>query len=96
LNAFFTVALVLNIRFCCKGTRLEDQRSSALPRPPSNTENKKDLANQKSRQGVTLVGQDEDFFNMLQKIQSRRLDEQRSDIPKIIPLSSSVKNGSIL
>ncbi len=80
-----------------QGTRLEDQRSHVLPRQAD----KKELTHQKSQQGVTLVAQDEDFFTLVQKMQSRRLDEQRSEIiPKTTApptnIVNSSKNGSIV
>jgi hypothetical protein len=70
-----------------KSTRLEDQRTSLLPSQiDGDVQIRKDVtvSQPKSQQGVTLVAHDEDFFTLIQRMQSRRLDEQRSEIPKAL------------
>jgi G-protein signaling modulator 2 len=86
-----------NILMKTQGSRLEDQRSSLAmqksdqakpPVPTTATNNKPAAKNQAS-----TIPPDDAFFNMLQKVQSRRLDEQRSSL-KFSSIAASLKNAT--
>ena len=77
----------------CQGTRIEEQRSSlpgtelnGIPSDSKMTE--KDIsgnANSSSRMAQSLEAPtvpDEDFFNLIQRLQSTRLEEQRANLPE--------------
>ena len=78
----------------CQGTRIEEQRSSlpgteltGIPSDSKMTE--KDIsgnANSSSRMAAQSLEAptvpDEDFFNLIQRLQSTRLEEQRANLPE--------------
>jgi hypothetical protein len=71
----------------CQSSRLEDQRSNVQPQTTqlqsATVSNMAQNAfNYAKQQAITVPPQDDDFFSLIQKLQSRRLDEQRSEIPK--------------
>lgn len=43
------------------------------------------------QQAITVPPNDDDLFTLIQRLQSRRLDEQRSEIPKTFNSTSSSK-----
>ena len=45
----------------------------------------------KQQQAITVPPNDDDLFTLIQKLQSRRLDEQRSEIPKTFNNVNSTK-----
>lgn len=57
-----------------------------MPKQASQNENKQQqqINNLKfaKQQSITVPPNDDDLFSLIQKLQSRRLDEQRSEIPK--------------
>lgn len=67
-----------------QSSRLEDQRSNVQPQLQSTTVSNmaQNAFNYAKQQAITVPPQDDDFFSLIQKLQSRRLDEQRSEIPK--------------
>ena len=81
--------------FKFQSSRLEDQRSSLVPKQnnQNNTQNDKNLNHVKfpKQQAITVPPNDDDFFSLIQRLQSRRLDEQRSEIPKSFQSSNHGK-----
>jgi G-protein signaling modulator 2 len=89
-----------NMLMKTQGSRLEDQRSSPalqkseFAKPPvaplvaAAAPPKKTAKNQAS-----TIPPDDSFFSMLQKVQSRRLDEQRSSL-KFSSIAASLKNAT--
>ena len=77
-----------------KSSRLEDQRSSLLPKQTNTTQRALSTTNNNNseksishikfakQQAITVPPNDDDLFTLIQRLQSRRLDEQRSEIPK--------------
>ena len=73
----------------CQGSRIEEQRSSL----PSENEGVPDRLNFSANQDQVRAGvvgppleaptvPDEDFFNLIQRLQSGRLEDQRASLPK--------------
>ena len=86
----------LNMIMKTQGSRLEDQRSSLAT--SKNAESKPPLISAKASQSsmkkqASTIPPDDSFFNMLHKVQSRRLDEQRSSL-KFSSLAASLKNAT--
>ncbi len=65
-----------------QSSRLEDQRSSLITNKPALQTNENELKFVKKQQAITVPPNDDDLFTLIQKLQSRRLDEQRSEVPK--------------
>ena len=79
----------------CQGSRIEEQRSSlpakelGLPRPPLPQGGPAEDAHGNAQGGAPLTPPleaptvpDEDFFNLIQRLQSGRLEDQRASLPK--------------
>merc|ERR1719266_554699 len=79
----------------CQGSRIEEQRSSlpaeelGLPRPPLPRGGPAEDAHGNAQGGAPLTPPleaptvpDEDFFNLIQRLQSGRLEDQRASLPK--------------
>lgn len=76
----------------CQDSRLEDQRS---PLPPAVVDAELDppltLPDNNSRKSGATVP-DEDFFSLIMRFQSGRMDDQRASVPR---MQNKISNGSI-
>lgn len=76
----------------CQDSRLEDQRSP-LPAPAVDSESDSPLThndNTTGKSGATVP--DEDFFSLIMRFQSGRMDDQRASIPR---MENRIANGTI-
>lgn len=76
----------------CQDSRLEDQRSP-LPAPAVDSESDSPMAPNESgagKSGATVP--DEDFFSLIMRFQSGRMDDQRASIPR---MDHKIANGSV-
>lgn len=84
-----------NMLMKCQGSRLEDQRSSLALLKTNNQQHQQINAappKQAPKKSSLKTSIDEAFFSMLNKVQSRRLDEQRSGNGAVKTFNNKIKS----